>query len=97
MYYQLNYYYANRDNYLQKYREKKQCEICGCIVRFSSLNQHYKTKKCLHYKEFGYFPWDVKIVKPKKKNKKKQLTKNDLKLNFNKRVLTQDDLIVNFN
>ena len=54
MYYQLNYYYANREDYLKKYRQRVKCPICGCEMRLSSLNQHYTTIKSQFYKKNGF-------------------------------------------
>ena len=80
MYYQLNYYYANRDSYLEKYRQKVKCPICNLEMRFSSLNQHYKTKKCQFYKENGYFPiYEKKVYYMKKEKKKKEIPKKNFK------------------
>lgn len=92
MYYQLNYYYANRDEYLEKYRQKVKCQICGCELRLSSLNQHYTTIKCQFYKKNGYFPCQV-IKKPVYIKKPKVIKEKEIP----KKIFKPEDFILHFN
>jgi ssDNA-binding Zn-finger/Zn-ribbon topoisomerase 1 len=90
MYYQLNYYYANREDYLKKYRQRVKCPICGCEMRLSSLNQHYTTIKCQFYKKNGYFP----IYEKKSNYIKKE--KKEIKP-IEKKIFKPEDFILHFN
>ena len=85
MYYQLEYYYKNKQKYLEKYSHVVSCPVCNLEMRFSSLKPHMKTKKCLFYKKNGCFPWNLR-PKPKKGRKKKD----------QKKVFKPEDFILKF-
>ena len=79
MYYQLEYYYDNKDDILKKYSEKIKCPICGLEMRFSSLNPHLDTKKCRYFKKYGEFP---KLKKHKHRIKRKEMKPDDFIVTF---------------
>lgn len=42
------YYQNNRDELLEKQKEKITCNICGCDVRKNGLKRHQQTIKCIN-------------------------------------------------
>ena len=79
MYNQLNYYYENRERYLNHYAQKIKCPICSLEMRLSSLNPHMQTKKCRYYKEYGYFK---PLKKDKHKIKRERMKPDDFIVRF---------------
>ena len=40
-----------RQQIIERYRKKIPCTICGCVVDYTNMSKHRRSKKCMRMKE----------------------------------------------